>query len=146
MKKKIVFIETILQDWHKKGGAAYSELDREQGKTSLPASQMNVCAPLGKPPPWLARRTRTRIRERAWRNGPEADTIHTATTDGSPIVGWLLIRYLVLLLSQIYLTHRPAQPTTPLSPAPTAVSIYYAPRPTAADCEWRYAHSRDTAR
>lgn len=78
--------------------------------------------------------------------GPEADTIHTATTDGSPIVGWLLIRYLVLPLSQIYLTHRPAQPTTPLSPAPTAVGVYYAPRPTAADCEWRYAHSRDTAR
>lgn len=69
--------------------------------------------------------TLTNERSETWRNGPKADTIHAATTNGSPIVSWLLIRYLVLLLSNspYTLRARARQPTVLLSPAPTAVGV-----------------------
>lgn len=139
--------ETVLQDWHKKGGVPrMASWIGNRGKRRFPHHGW-IVRPTRKTTP-LTRTSHvyTCSRTSMEKRGPEADTIHTATTDGSPIVGWLLIRYLVLPLSQIYLTHRPAQPTTPLSPVPTAVGVYYAPRPTTADCEWRYAYSRDTAR
>lgn len=70
----------------KKGGAASGKLDRGQRKTSFPASRMNS-APYSENHPLDSRVARVHaLANERGETGPKADTIHTATTDGSPIV------------------------------------------------------------
>lgn len=158
----MIFADGILLNRRRKGGATNNEHSgwRRIEKTSPLTSRMNSARHSQGNHPLDSRPFRRAwyTRERTSGTGPKGRyDSHDATTNGSPIVGWLLIRYLVLPLSNSPYTPRARtrarQPTitittTPILSSASAASrcLLCAPRPIATETVNSRANVRATPR